>query len=94
MATHTPLPYDMVEGVLFSPDLVPHILGTLEAEDAAAAVDNMDNAELFGRVLRVNVAANKRLRSEALWSATEDQTWEERRRDEAQVAAAKAARQP
>lgn len=66
----------------------------VEAEDAAAAVDNMDNAELFGRVLRVNVAANKRLRSEALWSATEDQTWEERRRDEAQVAAAKAARQP
>ena len=37
MATHTPLPHDMVEGVLFSPDLVPHILGTLEAEDAAAA---------------------------------------------------------
>ena len=37
MATHTPLPHDMVAGVLFSPDLVPHILGTLEAEDAAAA---------------------------------------------------------
>jgi len=37
MATHNPLPHDMVEGVLFSPDLVPHILGTLEAEDAAAA---------------------------------------------------------
>ena len=37
MANHNPLPHDMVEGVLFSPDLVPHILGTLEAEDAAAA---------------------------------------------------------
>ena len=37
MATHTPLSHEMVECVLLSPDLVPHILGPLEAEDAAAA---------------------------------------------------------
>ena len=37
MAAHTLLPHEMVEGVLLSPDLVPHILGPLEAEDGAAA---------------------------------------------------------
>ena len=37
MAAHTPLPHEMVERVLLSPDLVPHILGPLEAEDGAAA---------------------------------------------------------
>jgi hypothetical protein len=37
MAAHTPLPHEMVERVLLSPDLVPHILGPLESEDGAAA---------------------------------------------------------
>ena len=37
MAANNPLPHDMVERVLLSPDLVPHILGPLEAEDGAAA---------------------------------------------------------
>ena len=37
MAAHNPLPHEMVERVLLSPDLVPHILGPLEAEDWAAA---------------------------------------------------------
>ena len=37
MVTHNPLPHEMVERVLLSPDLVPHILGPLDAEDAAAA---------------------------------------------------------
>ena len=37
MAAHTPLPHEMVERVLLSPDLVPHILGPLMAEDGAAA---------------------------------------------------------
>merc|ERR1740124_938814 len=37
MAAHTPLPHEMVERVLLSPDLVPHILGPLDAEDGAAA---------------------------------------------------------
>jgi hypothetical protein len=37
MAAHMPLPHEMVERVLLSPDLVPAILGPLEAEDGAAA---------------------------------------------------------
>ena len=37
MAAHTPLPPEMVERVLLSPDLVPHILGPLVVEDGAAA---------------------------------------------------------
>ena len=37
MAAHNPLPHKMVERVLLSPDLVPHILEPLEAEDEAAA---------------------------------------------------------
>ena len=37
MAAHTPLPHELVERVLLSPDLVPHLLGPLEAEDGAAA---------------------------------------------------------
>jgi hypothetical protein len=37
MAAHTPLPHELVERVLLSPDLTPHILGPLEAEDGAAA---------------------------------------------------------
>ena len=32
-----PLPDEIVERVLLSPDLVPHILGPLKAEDGAAA---------------------------------------------------------
>jgi hypothetical protein len=37
MAAHTPLPHEMVERVLLSPDLLPHILGPLKAEDGTAA---------------------------------------------------------
>ena len=37
MAAHKPLPHEMVERVLLSPDLVPAILGPLAAEDGAAA---------------------------------------------------------
>ena len=37
MAAHTPLPHELVERVLLSADLVPHLLGPLEAEDGAAA---------------------------------------------------------
>ena len=37
MAAHGPLPLDMVEHVLLSPDLLPSILGPLETEDGAAA---------------------------------------------------------
>ena len=38
MAAHNPLDHEMVERVLLSPDLVPHILGPLGLEDGAAAV--------------------------------------------------------
>ena len=37
MAAHNPLPQEMVERVLLSPDLVPSILGPLETGDGAAA---------------------------------------------------------
>jgi hypothetical protein len=37
MAAHTPLPHWAVERVLLSPDLVPHLLAPLAAEDGAAA---------------------------------------------------------
>jgi len=37
MAAHKPLPHELVERVLLSPDLAPAILGPLEAEDGAAA---------------------------------------------------------
>jgi hypothetical protein len=37
MAAHTPLPHELVERVLLSPDLTLHLLAPLEAEDGAAA---------------------------------------------------------
>ena len=37
VAPRVPLPDEIVERVLLSPDLVPHILGPLDAEDGAAA---------------------------------------------------------
>ena len=37
MAAHTPLSHELVERVLLSPDLVPFILGPLEAKEGAAA---------------------------------------------------------
>ena len=37
MAVHKPLSHELVERVLLSPDLVPSILGPLEAKDGAAA---------------------------------------------------------
>lgn len=42
-------------------------------EDAAAALDNMDGAELFGKVLRCNVAKAmpKLPPGKAVWSAEE-----------------------
>ena len=42
-------------------------------EDAAAALDNMDGAELFGKVLRCNIAKPmpKLPAGKAIWSAEE-----------------------
>ncbi|KAL5988137.1 hypothetical protein ACLOJK_035900 [Asimina triloba] len=42
----------------------------LEMDDAAAAMDNMDNAELYGRVLTVNYALPERIKGgEQGWAA-------------------------
>lgn len=42
----------------------------LEKEDAAAAMDNMDGAELYGRVLTVNYALPERIKGgEQGWAA-------------------------
>uniref|UniRef100_A0A7R9TS74 RRM domain-containing protein n=1 Tax=Prasinoderma coloniale TaxID=156133 RepID=A0A7R9TS74_9VIRI len=56
-----------------------------EEDDAAAAVDNMDNAELFGRVLRVNVSQGRGSKREAIWAVDEGETWEERQRGEREL---------
>ena len=45
------------------------------AEDAAAAIDNMNDSELFGRTIRVNIAKPQRIKegsSKPVWS---DDTW-------------------
>ena len=47
------------------------IIIDLPLEDAAAAIDNMDNSEIFGRTVRVNVARPKMLKegsSRPVWS--------------------------
>ena len=46
-----------------------------EMEDAAAAMDNMDDAELFGRVLRVTLAKPMKGKlggSKAIWEQSEE----------------------
>jgi len=45
------------------------------AEDAREALDNMDQSELFGRVIRVNVAKEKKAEGEKLGSKTA--VWEQ-----------------
>jgi peptidyl-prolyl isomerase E (cyclophilin E) len=42
-------------------------------EDAAAAIDNMDGSELYGRVIRCNIARTlpKLAHGKAIWSAEE-----------------------
>ncbi|KAK4790803.1 hypothetical protein SAY86_031216 [Trapa natans] len=59
----------------------------LEREDAAAAMDNMDGAELYGRVLTVNYALPERIKGgEQGWAAqpvwAEADTWFERQQQE------------
>ena len=46
-----------------------------DREDAAAALDNMDNAELFGRVLTVNIAKPMKIKlgsHKAVWSEADE----------------------
>eukprot|EP00898_Chlorokybus_atmophyticus_P006164 jgi/Chlat1/6549/Chrsp45S06012 len=63
----------------------------LEPEDAAAAIDNMNSAELYNRVLRVNYAQPIRIKggeagwaSQAVWADAD--TWVERQQQEEELA--------
>ncbi|GAQ89119.1 ATPase E1 [Klebsormidium nitens] len=62
----------------------------MEAEDAAAALDNMNNAELYGRVLTVNVAQPIKIKggeqgwaNQPVWA--EADTWFERQQQEEEL---------
>lgn len=62
----------------------------LEKEDAAAAMDNMHNAELYGRVLTVNYAQPIRIKggeqgwaSQPVWADAD--TWFERQQQEEEI---------
>ncbi|KAF6140087.1 hypothetical protein GIB67_001828 [Kingdonia uniflora] len=62
----------------------------LEKEDAAAAMDNMDNAELYGRVLTVNYALPEKIKGgEQGWAAqpiwADADTWFERQQQEEEM---------
>ncbi|CAH9115843.1 unnamed protein product [Cuscuta epithymum] len=62
----------------------------LEREDASAAMDNMDGAELYGRVLTVNYALPERIKGgEQGWAAqpiwAEADTWFERQQQEEEM---------
>ncbi|CAL9077194.1 unnamed protein product [Musa hybrid cultivar] len=62
----------------------------LEREDAAAAMDNMDGAELYGRVLTVNYAFPERIKGgEQGWAAqpiwADADTWFERQQQEEEM---------
>ncbi|XP_059048946.1 peptidyl-prolyl cis-trans isomerase E [Achroia grisella] len=45
------------------------------AEDAAAAIDNMNDSELFGRTIRVNIAAPQRIKEGSTRPVWSDDTW-------------------
>ncbi|KAG0467776.1 hypothetical protein HPP92_017104 [Vanilla planifolia] len=62
----------------------------LERDDAAAAMDNMDGAELYGRVLTVNYALPERIKGgEQGWAAqpiwADADTWFERQQQEQEM---------
>ncbi|XP_075485999.1 uncharacterized protein LOC142525571 [Primulina tabacum] len=62
----------------------------LEREDAAAAMDNMDGAELYGRVLTVNYALPEKIKGgEQGWAAqpiwADADTWFERQQQEQEM---------
>ncbi|WJZ88130.1 hypothetical protein VitviT2T_007459 [Vitis vinifera] len=62
----------------------------LEKEDAAALMDNMDGAELYGRVLTVNYALPERIKGgEQGWAArpiwADADTWFERQQQEEEM---------
>ncbi|KAG6447965.1 hypothetical protein O3G_MSEX005268 [Manduca sexta] len=45
------------------------------AEDAAAAIDNMNDSELFGRTIRVNIAAPQRIKEGSIRPVWSDDSW-------------------
>ncbi|KAI8430261.1 hypothetical protein MSG28_000595 [Choristoneura fumiferana] len=45
------------------------------AEDAAAAIDNMNDSELFGRTVRVNIAAPQRIKEGSTRPVWSEDTW-------------------
>ncbi|XP_022122926.1 peptidyl-prolyl cis-trans isomerase E [Pieris rapae] len=45
------------------------------AEDAAASIDNMNDSELFGRTIRVNVAAPQRIKEGSTRPVWSEDTW-------------------
>ncbi|XP_028174805.1 peptidyl-prolyl cis-trans isomerase isoform X2 [Ostrinia furnacalis] len=45
------------------------------AEDAAAAIDNMNDSELFGRTIRVNIAAPQRIKEGSTRPVWSDDNW-------------------
>ncbi|XP_075981149.1 peptidylprolyl isomerase cyclophilin-33 [Anticarsia gemmatalis] len=45
------------------------------AEDAAAAIDNMNDSELFGRTIRVNIAAPQRIKEGSTRPVWSEDTW-------------------
>ncbi|XP_016505154.1 uncharacterized protein LOC107823070 [Nicotiana tabacum] len=62
----------------------------LEREDASAAMDNMDGAELYGRVLTVNYALPEKIKGgEQGWAAqpiwADADTWFERQQQEEEM---------
>ncbi|GJP33332.1 hypothetical protein CLOM_g17876 [Closterium sp. NIES-68] len=62
----------------------------MEKEDAAAAMDNMHNGELYGRVLTVNIAQPMKIKggeqgwaSQPVWADAD--TWFERQQQEEEI---------
>ncbi|KAL4707651.1 hypothetical protein ACJJTC_007001 [Scirpophaga incertulas] len=45
------------------------------AEDAAAAIDNMNDSELFGRTIRVNIAAPQKIKEGSMRPVWSDDAW-------------------
>ena len=56
-----------------------------EKDDAADAIDNMNNAELFGRVLKVNLSKPDAIKSShrPVWEAQADDFFKEKAEGEA-----------
>jgi peptidyl-prolyl isomerase E (cyclophilin E) len=68
-----------------------------EREDAAAALDNMNNAELYGRVLKVNIAKPMKIKlgsAKPVWAEADDWYKDKLKEDGFEAADAPASLQP